>query len=43
MKKFYINIELDIEKIIFKYKNQIILIINKKRDMPARNTSQIEL
>lgn len=34
MEKFYINLELDIEKIIFKYKNKIIIIINKKRDMP---------
>lgn len=39
MKKFYINIELDIEKIIFKYKNQIILIINKKEICPAKNKS----
>lgn len=34
MKKFYLNIELDVEKIIFQYKNMVILIINKKRDMP---------
>lgn len=37
MEKIYINLELDIEdieKIIFKYKNKIIIIINKKRDMP---------
>lgn len=39
MEKFYINLELDIEKIIFKYKNKIIIIINKKETCPAKNTS----
>lgn len=40
MKKIYVNIELDIENFIFKYKNMIILIINKKEICPDTNTSQ---
>lgn len=40
MKTFYINIELDIEDFIFKYKNMIIIIINKKEICPDMNTSQ---
>ncbi len=40
MKTFYISIELEIEKIIFKYKNIIILLINKKEICPDTNTSQ---
>lgn len=35
MIKFYMNIELEVEKIIFKYKQKMIIIYNtKKRDMP---------
>lgn len=34
MKRFYIDINLEVENIVFKYKGQIILIVNKKRDMP---------
>ena len=33
MEKFYLTLELEVEKIIFKYKNKLICIINKKRDM----------
>lgn len=40
MKNFYLGIELDIEKVIFKYKNKIIVIINKKEICPDKNTSQ---
>lgn len=39
MKTIYINIELDIEKIIFKYMNEVFLIINKNEICPDMNTS----
>ncbi len=40
MEKFYMNIKTDVERILFKYKNKIILIINKKEICPDTNTSQ---
>lgn len=40
MKIIYINLDLDIEKIIFKYKGQIICMINKRKEIcPAKNIS----
>lgn len=39
MKKFYLNIESDIDKLIFTYKNKVIVIVNinvKKRNAPLR-------
>lgn len=39
MKKIYINIEIEIEKIIFKYKDEIIIVINKKEICSSTNTS----
>lgn len=46
MKKFYLNIESDIDKLIFTYKNKVIVIVNiivninvKKEKCPAKNKS----
>lgn len=39
MIKIYINIDLNLEKIIFKYKNKIVLIINVKETCPSKNIS----
>ena len=40
MEKFYLNINLEVDRIILKYKNKVILIINKKEICPDKNTSQ---
>lgn len=40
MKKFYIEIDLEVEKIIFKYKDKIIIVINKKEICSSTNTSR---
>lgn len=42
MKKLYLNIESDIDKLIFTYKNKVIVIVNinvKKEKCPAKNKS----
>lgn len=39
MKKFYMNLELEVDKIILRYKDEIILIINKEEICPDTNTS----
>lgn len=39
MKKFYMNIDVKVQKIVFKCKNEVICIINKKEICPVKNTS----
>ena len=42
MKKFYLNIESNIEKLIFIYKKQIVIIVNTKNEKcPAKNKSHL--
>ncbi|MDO5003787.1 MAG: hypothetical protein Q4E39_06150 [bacterium] len=42
MKKFYLNIESEIEKLVFIYKKQIIIIVNTKNEKcPGKNKSHL--
>ena len=41
MKIFYMKLNIKIDKIVFKYKNKLIVIENIKKEIcPGKNTSQ---
>ena len=40
MKKVYVKLNLNIDKLIFKYKNKLIIVKNIKKEIcPGKNTS----